>query len=448
MMKQKLVPAIAALLATSTGAADGSAPTPLIREMPYRPDSRPQAVLKKTNGAYQVRLGENDSTFAKWQLTYQLNDDVTACRFAVRHDAPETVVRAGLLTVRAAWLDAEGKNLRSAYLEADSPTSFSRSLPRPKGARFAELHLGVRYLPGRTITFRDAQCVAVTLPERRVRIIVAKCTPRPEGLATCEDNQKRMESVFDAIAADGEKPDLVVFPETLLTRWVPDLGTDMGAQPIPGPHTQWASAFARKLHTNVVVSLREKTNGRYYNSAVVIDRAGSIVGVYRKTQLTVGEYESGYDWGDNLPVFDLDFGKVGVLICWDLWFPEAIRALRLKGAEIIAYPIAETSVEHFDWMWKTRAMENGIYLAAAISGKSGRCPSRIVSPAGEVLAETWQEQTYAATTIDLRDPPVNLPWLSVSDGEGETRTFYIHERHPQLYQELTVPEVESASERP
>ena len=191
-----------------------------------------------------------------------------------------------------------------------------------------------------------------------------------------------------------------------------------------------------------------KADGRYYASAAVIDRTGNIVGVYRKTQLTVGEYENGYEWGDELPVFDLDFGKVGVLICWDLWFPEAIRGLRLNGAEVIAYPIAGTTFAHFDTMWKARAMENGIYLAAAISGESDSCPSRIISPAGEVMAETWKEQTYAAATIDLRDPPVNLPWLSVTEGEGETRTFYTHERHPELYRMLTAPKVEPTPQKP
>ena len=207
-------------------------------------------------------------------------------------------------------------------------TGFSRSLPRPVGAKYAALDFGVRYLTGKTVTFRYARCSAIELPERKVRLIVAKCTPRQAKLATCEDNQQRMESVFDAIAAAKEKPDLVVFPETLLTRWVPDLGVDKGAQTIPGPHNEWAGKFAKRLHTNVIVSLREKADGRYYNSAAVIDRAGKVVGVYRKTQLTVGEYETGYDWGGDLPVFDLDFGKVGVLICWDMWFPEAIRVLR------------------------------------------------------------------------------------------------------------------------
>ena len=160
------------------------------------------------------------------------------------------------------------------------------------------------------------------------------------------------------------------------------------------------------------------------------------MGVYRKTQLCISEYENGYDWGTDLPVFDLDFGKIGVLICWDLWFPEAIRVLRMRGAEVIAYPIASTGRKYFDWMWQTRAMENGIVLAAAISG-GDTCPSRVVMPDGEVIAETYYQQTYAAATVDLSDLPVNIPWLSVGSGAGESRSFFIHERHPELYRILS-----------
>ena len=114
-----------------------------------------------------------------------------------------------------------------------------------------------------------------------------------------------------------------------------------------------------------------------------------------------------------------------------------MRDARGSGAELVSKPQGRM-------LWD----KNGIYLAAAISGKSDGCPSRIVSPAGKVMAETWKEQTYAAATIDLRDPPVNLPWLSVTEGDGETRTFYTHERHPTLYRDLVAPEVESAPEKP
>ena len=412
-------------------------PLKLVKTETFRPDCRPGAAFAEADGKYSITLDEKTGCFGKWVLTYELPADVTACRFAVRHDAGKAALAKLLPVAVALWLGADGKPVRSAYLEADSETEFSRVLRRPADAVGVAITVGIRYLYGQTVTYSDISCTPVEMPRRPVRIVTAKITPAQDGKATCEDNTARMESVFRQLEKSGEKPDLVVFPETLLTRWVRTLGVDKGAQPIPGPHTDWAAGWARKLHTNVVVSLREVKDGHYFNSAAVIDRQGNIVGVYHKTQLTIGEYEEGYDWGDDLPVFDLDFGRIGVLICWDMWFPEAIRTLRMRGAEVIAYPIAATSRQHYDTMWRARAQENGIVLAASISGGDGACPSRIITPDGEVMAESYRQQTYAAATVDLNDLPVNMQYLSVDSGEGETRSFYIYERHPALYRDLS-----------
>ena len=415
-----------------------AAPLEPVWQEPFRPACRPGAKFSgRGTDVLTVKLDEKTGCFGRWSVIYDLPKDAKACRFTVRHDAERSALDKGLIVCRAVWRDRNGKDLRCAYLEVASPDTFTRTLKRPAGAEQVELTGGVRDYYGKTVAFRDFTCEPVDFPPRKVRIAVAKITPASGGRATCADNTARMESVFVQLEKNGEKPDLVVFPETLLTRWVRGLGVGKGAQPIPGPHTDWAAAWARKLHTNVVVSLREIADGRYYNSAAVIDRSGKIVGVYRKTQLCVGEYEGGYQWGGDLPVFSLDFGKIGVLICWDMWFPEAIRTLRLRGAEVIAYPIAAPSRQHYDTMWRARAQENGIVLAASISGGDGACPSRIITPDGEVMAETYRQQTYAATTVDLNDLPVNMQYLSVDSGEGETRSFYIYERHPALYRDLT-----------
>lgn len=81
-------------------------------------------------------------------------------------------------------------------------------------------------------------------------------------------------------------------------------------------------------------------------------------------------------------------------------------------------------------------MENGVVLAASISG-GDTCPSRIITASGELLAETYTPQTYAAATVDLADLPVYLRFLSVSCGAGESRSFYMQERHPELYGNLS-----------
>lgn len=421
---------------TPAPAADDSAGPQLIEVTTACPRVGKNVTFDRPDGAYRIRLGKTGATFGKWSLLYRLPDSLTGCAFGVEHDAPN-LAAANLLPVRVTWLDAERKELQSSYLVPSGKTAFSRSLHRPPGAQFVTLDCGLRYAPEQAVSYRNVKCERAEIPDRPVRLVVVKSTPKDDKKATCEDNQLRMEKVFRQLEADGEKPDLVVFPETFLTRWVPDVGETKGAQPIPGPHTEWAAGWARKLHTNVVVSLREKDGDRYFVSAAVIDRQGKLVGRYRKTQFTVGEYEGGYDWGTELPVFDLDFGRIGVLICWDLWFPEAARTLRVKGAEIIAYPIASTNPTFYDVMWRSRAVENGLYLAAAISGPGGRCPARVVGPDGQVLAETWNEQTYAATTIDL-GKPFFIPYLSVSC-DGENGNFYMGERHPALYHELGVP---------
>ncbi len=400
----------------------------------YCPANRPAADFQEKDGAYSVRLDRAQGTAGRWNFIYDLTDDITACCCRLRHNGGKDAVKKALIPCWMSWLDADGINIETSYLEAQGLDSFSRALRRPAGAVRLQFSFGVRYW-GDEVTFRDIECIPVTLRDRKVRIVVAKITPAAENKATCEDNQARMESVFTQLEQAGEKPDLVVFPETLLTRWVRNLGPDLGTQPIPGPHTDWAAAWAKKLHTNVVVSLRESCDGRYYNSAAVIERDGNLVGVYRKTQLTIGEYEGGYHWGEDFPVFDLDFGKVGVLICWDMWFPEAMRTLRLRGAEVIAYPIAATSRKHFDTMWRARAMETGVVLAASISG-GDTCPSRIITPDGELQAETYTPQTYAVATVDLADLPMNMRYLSVDRGAGETRSFYTQERHPELYRAL------------
>ena len=401
----------------------------------FCPANRPAAAFQEKDGAYSIRLDETCGTAGRWNFFYDLPEDLTACSCRLRHNGGKEAVAKALLPCQMSWLDADGINIETSYLEADGADLFCRALRRPAGAVRLLLTAGVRYW-GQEVTFREVECRPVTLRDRKVRIVVAKNTPAQGGMATCEDNQSRMESVFIQLEKAGETPDLIVFPETLLTRWVPDPGPEMGTQPIPGPHTDWAAKWAKKLRTNVVISLREKADGKFYNSAAVIDRAGTVVGVYRKTQLTVGEYEGGYHWGDDFPVFDLDFGRIGVLICWDMWFPEAIRTLRLKGAEVVAYPIASTSRKHFDTMWRARAMENGVVLAASISG-GDTCPSRIITASGELLAETYTPQTYAAATVDLADLPVYLRYLSVDHGAGESRSFYMQERHPELYGNLS-----------
>ena len=117
------------------------------------------------------------------------------------------------------------------------------------------------------------------------------------------------------------------------------------AEPIPGPVTGQLGAIANELDVVIVASLFEKrTDGLYHNTAVVIDTDGSIAGRYRKMHIPddPGYYEKYYFTPGDLgfePI-DTSVGRLGVLVCWDQWYPEAARLMALAGAELLLYPTA------------------------------------------------------------------------------------------------------------
>jgi len=151
--------------------------------------------------------------------------------------------------------------------------------------------------------------------------------------------------IHEAAAANA---DLVVLPELHLGPYFcqnEDYNNFDLAQAVPGPTTEILSALAKKLKIVIVSTLFEKrAPGLYHNTAVVLDKDGSIAGKYRKMHIPddPGFYEKYYFTPGDLgfkPI-ETSIGKLGVLICWDQWFPEAARLMALAGAEILIYPTA------------------------------------------------------------------------------------------------------------
>jgi predicted amidohydrolase len=137
-----------------------------------------------------------------------------------------------------------------------------------------------------------------------------------------EKNLALMAATFDRAAA--EKPDLVLFTENLVDRSTQRPVAET-AQPIPGPATRMLSEKARQYKTWVATSMHESDGGLIYNTAVLIDREGRIAGKYRKVHLAMAEAEAGITPGSSYPVFNTDFGRVGMMVCWDDWFGEVAR---------------------------------------------------------------------------------------------------------------------------
>jgi N-carbamoylputrescine amidase len=153
------------------------------------------------------------------------------------------------------------------------------------------------------------------------------------------------------------------------------------AEPIPGPTSERLSEAARETTTVVVGSIFERrAAGVYHNTAVVFEADGTLLGLYRKMHIPDDPlyFEKYYFTPGDLGfrVFDTHYGRIGVLVCWDQWFPEAARLTAIQGAEVILYPTAigwhpSEKKEHGDAQhdaWETvqrgHAIANGVYVAA------------------------------------------------------------------------------------
>jgi N-carbamoylputrescine amidase len=185
------------------------------------------------------------------------------------------------------------------------------------------------------------------------------------------------------------------------------------AETIPGPSTEGLSKLARSLNVSIIGSLFERrTAGIYYNTAAVLDADGSLLGKYRKMHIPDDPlfYEKFYFTPGDLgfPNFDTKFGRIGVLVCWDQWYPEGARLVSMGGASILFYPTAigwhppdkqEFGAAQLD-AWRTvqrsHAISNGVFVAAvnrvglegtAQNGLEFWGHSFVCDPFGEILAE-------------------------------------------------------------
>jgi agmatine deiminase len=199
--------------------------------------------------------------------------------------------------------------------------------------------------------------------------------------ADIADNVRRAVERVEEASRHGAQ--IICLPELYRTRYFPQEEKQDAsnlAETVPGETTKTFSVLAKKNSVVIIAPIFERaSSGKYYNSAVIIDADGKTLGVYRKMHVPFDPlfYEKNFfEPGDNgYLVFETRYARVGVLICYDQWFPEAARITALKGAEIIFYPTAigyikgEDSSDG-DWhdAWKTvqrgHAIANGIHVAA------------------------------------------------------------------------------------
>lgn len=218
------------------------------------------------------------------------------------------------------------------------------------------------------------------------------------------------------------------------------------AETIPGPATEQFSGIAKELGVVLVLSLFERrAPGLFHNTAVVIERDGSIAGRYRKMHIPddPGYYEKFYFTPGDLGFVPIDtsLGKLGVLICWDQWYPEAARLMALAGADLLIYPTAigwdpqdstaEQERQHDAWLTiqRSHAVANGLPLLSVnrvgfeadpstqTAGSQFWGSSFVAGPQGEILSQGSREhEEVLIATIDFsRSEQVRRIWPFLRD---------------------------------
>lgn len=257
-----------------------------------------------------------------------------------------------------------------------------------------------------------------------------------------EDKKKNLEKAqrMARIAADrGAR--MVCFQELFTTPWFPaDIRPENFslAEEVPGPTTEAMQQLAREVEAVLILPLFEKDpQGAHFNSAAVVDADGKLLGTYRKIhvpQLPLWEERAYFQPGNlGFPVFDTRYGRVGIQICWDVFFPEGSRILALKGAQVIFAPTAAAFASHEKWekVICANAAMNGIFIVRV--NRVGQEPKQhfygssfCASPEGEMIDQPSGVQEG-----------VVLMEIDPSEVDRTRRVWtFLRDRRPEAYGEI------------
>lgn len=259
--------------------------------------------------------------------------------------------------------------------------------------------------------------------ERKVRL-AAVAVAYNKGRRTLGRNLKETLCAIDNAAK--EKPDIILASECFYGRNVNGMSVREKSVELNGEIIRIFRERAKKHNVYIAFSLHTVLeNGNVANLGIILDRKGNTAGTYAKTHITMSELENEIEPGNEIKVFDLDFGRVGFAICWDLFFPEAIRSLQLKDCDVILNPTAGFEEERTC----ERAKESGAYILTSGTQRLGH--TIITAPDGNVIARREKGRDYIIAEADLNED-YYVSWLSCPSSSTRKNVFR-YERHPELY---------------
>ncbi len=372
-----------------------------------RPETAPRAFVdplryRTKPGALAISGNSNLAEHGGWERRVEGVEPGAWYRFAAYYRAEAVPAPSWQVVARLDWRGADGKR-------AGMPDYVYRSAAEgewtkvwcetraPEKASSIAVQLFLSNAPQGTVWWSDVSLDRIPDPGPRA-VSIASINLRPTRTKTVEENVRLFVETIEAKVPS--KTDVIVLPEGITV-----VGNNKPyaevAESIPGPTTKALGEVARRRSAYIVAGIYEREGPAIYNTAVLIDRAGNVAGKYRKVYLPREEIEAGLTPGSDYPVFRTDFGTVGIMICYDVFFSDPARALALRGAEMILMPIWGGD----ETLAKARAIENQVFLIA--SGYDH--PTYIMDPTGERLS-VGQRPGAAVATVDLNKRYVDQ-WL-------------------------------------
>jgi predicted amidohydrolase len=396
------------------------------RAAAQRDEIRPKAwvdtaVSRSGHGSLALAGAGNAAACGQWEATAPVQAGKWY-RLTASYRCSEVPFPRQSVYARLDWRNGDDRAGQPDYVAGGRPEEewyhLDRTVQAPVGATRVRLELCFAWARDGTAWWDEiALAEAPPPPPRWVRLTTI--FHRPRGLSSVAANVESFCQVIDRAAA--ERPDLICLPEGM-TMVGTGLSYVAAAEPVPGPTTRRLGEKAREHHAYVVAGLLERDGAAVYNTSVLIDRTGRLAGKYRKVYLPREEVDGGLTPGNDFPVFDTDFGRVGMMICWDVQYADPARALAVRGAEVILLPIWGG----IETLASARAIENQVYLVTS----SYDMPTGVINPLGEWIARATPEKAWATAEIDLNRRIVQ-DWL------GDMKARFQKERRA----DIVVPEL-------